>query len=242
MPCCTMPRRVVPCHITPFCAVSHCPVPCHVWVCHGVMCHGVMCRAHQTPSLSPQVTLTAEESPPLSLANLAGTRTVGEGTRFSSPRELLFTAFHTLPRDVYYWVLPAPFAGDKVPAALGTPGGQTIRPQAWLSLTKSHPAGDIVRRRAAVHGDAPGAGERPSAAAPARRAAAGQRHPPGALLRHQPPRRRPHRGHRALPRGEERRGCPPPRGGVGDTVSPTGCGRSVPGAGRTGATPPASIS
>ncbi|OPJ89972.1 hypothetical protein AV530_017859 [Patagioenas fasciata monilis] len=60
-----------------------------------------------------QVTLTAEESPPLSLANLAGTRTVGEGTRFSSPRELLFTAFHTLPRDVYYWVLPAPFTGDK---------------------------------------------------------------------------------------------------------------------------------
>ncbi|XP_014817217.1 PREDICTED: basement membrane-specific heparan sulfate proteoglycan core protein-like, partial [Calidris pugnax] len=60
------------------------------------------------------VVLTAEETPPLSLANLAGTQTVGDGARFSSPRELLFDAFQPLPRDVYYWVLPAPFAGDKV--------------------------------------------------------------------------------------------------------------------------------
>lgn len=194
MPCCAMPYNAILCRVTLSCATSRVGMP---W-CDVPWCD-VPCRAHQTPFLSPQVTLTTEESPPLSLANLAGTRTVGEGTRFSSPRELLFTAFHTLPRDVYYWVLPAPFTGDKVPAALGMPGGQTIRPQAWLSLTKSRPAGDIIRRRAAVHGDAPGTGECPSAAAPARRAAAGQRHPPGALLRHQPPCRRPHRCHRALP-------------------------------------------
>ena len=92
-----------------------------------------------------QVLLTAEETPPLSLANLAGSRTVGDGARFSSPRELLFAAFQTLPRDVYYWVLPAPFAGDKVPA-LGPTGGQGGHPRARLSLAASLPAGDIVWR------------------------------------------------------------------------------------------------
>lgn len=80
---------------------------------------------HQAPSflLPFQVLLTAEETPPLSLANLAGTQTVGDGARFASPRELLFAAFQPLPPDIYYWVLPAPFAGDKVPAP-GTAGGQ----------------------------------------------------------------------------------------------------------------------
>lgn len=75
--------------------------------------------------LPPQVLLTAEETPALSLANLAGTRTVPDGARFSSPRELLFAAFQTLPPDVYYWVLPAPFAGDKVPAR-GRGGGAEV--------------------------------------------------------------------------------------------------------------------
>ncbi|KAK2521549.1 Hspg2 [Columba guinea] len=82
--------------------------------CLPCFCMGVSRHCASSAWSRHQVTLTTEESPPLSLANLAGTRTVGEGTRFSSPRELLFTAFHTLPRDVYYWVLPAPFTGDKV--------------------------------------------------------------------------------------------------------------------------------
>lgn len=81
-------------------------------------------------SPSPQVLLTAEETPALSLANLAGTQTVADGARFSSPRELLFAAFQTLPPDVYYWVLPAPFAGDKVPALCqGRGGTRQVVPQ-----------------------------------------------------------------------------------------------------------------
>lgn len=83
--------------------------------------------------------------PPLSLANLAGTQTVGDGARFTSPRELLFAGFQALPRDVYYWVLPAPFTGDKVPVP-GPAGGHSGHPQAWLSLAAPHPTGDIVRR------------------------------------------------------------------------------------------------
>lgn len=58
---------------------------------------------------------------PLHLANLAGTRTAIEGSRFTAPGELIFSDFHTLPRDVYFWVLPSSFTGDKVPQA-GTGG------------------------------------------------------------------------------------------------------------------------
>lgn len=106
--------------------------------------HAVPCLPPSPFPLPFQVLLTAEETSPLSLANLAGTRTVSDRARFSSPRELLFTAFQELPRDVYYWVLPAPFAGDKVRAP-GPAGGQGGHPQGRLSLAASRPAGDIVR-------------------------------------------------------------------------------------------------
>ncbi|KAM9630106.1 basement membrane-specific heparan sulfate proteoglycan core protein isoform 9-T9 [Morphnus guianensis] len=82
--------------------------------CLQCFCMGVSRHCASSAWSRHQVLLTAEETPPLSLANLAGTRTVGDRARFSSPRELLFAAFQELPRDVYYWVLPAPFAGDKV--------------------------------------------------------------------------------------------------------------------------------
>uniref|UniRef100_A0A8C8S4U5 Basement membrane-specific heparan sulfate proteoglycan core protein n=1 Tax=Pelusios castaneus TaxID=367368 RepID=A0A8C8S4U5_9SAUR len=49
-----------------------------------------------------------------SLANLASTHTVREGIRSSGHTELAFSTFHTLPRDIYYWVLPDRFKGDKV--------------------------------------------------------------------------------------------------------------------------------
>uniref|UniRef100_A0A452GNE6 Uncharacterized protein n=1 Tax=Gopherus agassizii TaxID=38772 RepID=A0A452GNE6_9SAUR len=58
-----------------------------------------------------------EQVPPrahFSLANLANTRTVSEGIRSPGHAELAFSAFNTLPRDVYYWVLPDRFKGDKV--------------------------------------------------------------------------------------------------------------------------------
>lgn len=84
-----------------------------------MLCCVMLCHATPCPSPGPpfQVLLTAQDTPPLTLANLAGTQSVGTGARFSSQRELLFDAFQTLPSDVYYWVLPEPFTGDKVPAA-----------------------------------------------------------------------------------------------------------------------------
>lgn len=54
------------------------------------------------------------ETGQFTLSNLANTRTVSEGIRFVGLSELTFSSFHTLPRDVYYWVLPERFKGDKV--------------------------------------------------------------------------------------------------------------------------------
>ncbi|XP_049659348.1 basement membrane-specific heparan sulfate proteoglycan core protein isoform X12 [Accipiter gentilis] len=82
--------------------------------CLQCFCMGVSRHCASSAWSRHQVLLTAEETSPLSLANLAGTRTISDRARFSSPRELLFASFQELPRDVYYWVLPAPFAGDKV--------------------------------------------------------------------------------------------------------------------------------
>ncbi|KAJ6656843.1 hypothetical protein lerEdw1_003174 [Lerista edwardsae] len=50
----------------------------------------------------------------VTLSNAAGTRTVSEGVRSAGPSELAFSFFHKLPRDVYFWVLPEHFKGDKV--------------------------------------------------------------------------------------------------------------------------------
>ncbi|XP_059722449.1 basement membrane-specific heparan sulfate proteoglycan core protein isoform X3 [Haemorhous mexicanus] len=87
-----------------------------------------------------QVLLSSEDSAPLPLANLSGARLVGAMPRFVSPRELRFDAFRELPRGVHYWVLPAPFTGDKVTAY----GGElqytvTHQAPAGAPLASRHP-------------------------------------------------------------------------------------------------------
>ncbi|XP_050838437.1 basement membrane-specific heparan sulfate proteoglycan core protein isoform X5 [Serinus canaria] len=87
-----------------------------------------------------QVLLSSEDSAPLPLANLSGARLVGAVPHFVSPRELRFDAFRELPRGVHYWVLPAPFTGDKVTAY----GGElrytvTHRAPAGAPLPPRHP-------------------------------------------------------------------------------------------------------
>ncbi|KAM9521180.1 basement membrane-specific heparan sulfate proteoglycan core protein isoform 4-T4 [Guaruba guarouba] len=82
--------------------------------CLPCFCMGVSRHCASSAWSRHQVALTAEDTAPLSLATAAGAQPVGASARFSSPRELLFDTFHALPRDVYYWVLPAAFAGDKV--------------------------------------------------------------------------------------------------------------------------------
>ncbi|XP_062486115.1 basement membrane-specific heparan sulfate proteoglycan core protein isoform X8 [Pezoporus occidentalis] len=82
--------------------------------CLPCFCMGVSRHCASSAWSRHQVALTAEDTAPLSLATAAGAQPVGASARFSSPWELLFDTFHALPRDVYYWVLPTPFAGDKV--------------------------------------------------------------------------------------------------------------------------------
>uniref|UniRef100_A0A8D2Q521 Heparan sulfate proteoglycan 2 n=1 Tax=Varanus komodoensis TaxID=61221 RepID=A0A8D2Q521_VARKO len=55
-----------------------------------------------------------EQGPQFSLSNADGSRTVAEGVHVATGPELSFSSFHVLPRDVYYWVLPQRFRGDKV--------------------------------------------------------------------------------------------------------------------------------
>uniref|UniRef100_A0A8C0JBH2 Heparan sulfate proteoglycan 2 n=1 Tax=Chelonoidis abingdonii TaxID=106734 RepID=A0A8C0JBH2_CHEAB len=82
--------------------------------CLKCFCMGVSQQCASSYWNREQVRALDGERADFSLANLANTRTVSEGIRSPSHAELAFSAFHTLPRDVYYWVLPDRFRGDKV--------------------------------------------------------------------------------------------------------------------------------
>ncbi|XP_072210311.1 basement membrane-specific heparan sulfate proteoglycan core protein isoform X3 [Excalfactoria chinensis] len=82
--------------------------------CLKCFCMGVSRQCASSSWSRDQVRVTSEEVAPLHMANLAGTRTAIQGSRFTAPGELIFSDFHTLPRDVYFWVLPSSFTGDKV--------------------------------------------------------------------------------------------------------------------------------
>ncbi|KAL2104346.1 hypothetical protein ACEWY4_001214 [Coilia grayii] len=51
-----------------------------------------------------------------SLSNTAGSRTITEGVSQRGPAEVVYRTFYNLPNDIYYWVLPESFRGDKVTA------------------------------------------------------------------------------------------------------------------------------
>lgn len=49
-----------------------------------------------------------------SLANSANSRTISEGISQKGSSEVVYRSFTSVPIDVYYWVLPEGFRGDKV--------------------------------------------------------------------------------------------------------------------------------
>lgn len=49
-----------------------------------------------------------------SLANSGNTKTFREGISQTGSSEIVYRSFSSLPSDVYYWVLPESFRGDKV--------------------------------------------------------------------------------------------------------------------------------
>lgn len=51
-----------------------------------------------------------------SLSNSRNTKSFSEGISQRGSSEVVFRSFSSLPSDVYYWVLPKSFRGDKVSA------------------------------------------------------------------------------------------------------------------------------
>lgn len=49
-----------------------------------------------------------------SLSNRGNTKTFREGISQIGSSEIIYHSFSRLPSDVYYWVLPESFRGDKV--------------------------------------------------------------------------------------------------------------------------------
>ncbi|XP_074831677.1 basement membrane-specific heparan sulfate proteoglycan core protein isoform X3 [Carettochelys insculpta] len=82
--------------------------------CLKCFCMGVSRQCASSSWSRDQVRALDSERAYFRLANLASTRSVSEGIHSPSHAELAFSAFHALPRDVYYWVLPDRFKGDKV--------------------------------------------------------------------------------------------------------------------------------
>ncbi|XP_042333788.1 LOW QUALITY PROTEIN: basement membrane-specific heparan sulfate proteoglycan core protein [Sceloporus undulatus] len=84
--------------------------------CLRCFCMGVSRQCASSSWNRDQVRVAYEdaERAQFGLSNAVGTRTSSEGIRFTGPSEFAFSSFHTLPRDVYFWVLPERFRGDKV--------------------------------------------------------------------------------------------------------------------------------
>ncbi|XP_032903838.1 basement membrane-specific heparan sulfate proteoglycan core protein isoform X7 [Amblyraja radiata] len=61
-----------------------------------------------------QAALDEQERGLYKFTNMADTHRITEGIRISASNELIFTNFATIPRDIYYWILPKRFKGDKV--------------------------------------------------------------------------------------------------------------------------------
>uniref|UniRef100_A0A8C9YGN9 Heparan sulfate proteoglycan 2 n=1 Tax=Sander lucioperca TaxID=283035 RepID=A0A8C9YGN9_SANLU len=51
-----------------------------------------------------------------SLSNSANTKTISEGISQRGSSEVVYRSFSSVPKDIYYWVLPESFRGDKVTA------------------------------------------------------------------------------------------------------------------------------
>jgi len=49
-----------------------------------------------------------------SLSNSANTKTISEGISQRGSSEVIYRSFSGVPNDIYYWVLPESFRGDKV--------------------------------------------------------------------------------------------------------------------------------
>lgn len=157
-----------------------------------------------------QVLGASEQPSQFSLTNAAGTHTTSEGVSSPTPGELLFSSFHNLLSEPYFWSLPTSFRGDKVGRAEGQPrqGGHwenrdsVARLKSPAESLSTPVPGDFLRRRAALHRDPAAPAQFCTPAQTATGGVAGQQHCVGTscLKGAQPwPAQQ---LHSALPRGE----------------------------------------
>ncbi|KAM9297026.1 LOW QUALITY PROTEIN: basement membrane-specific heparan sulfate proteoglycan core protein [Gastrophryne carolinensis] len=84
--------------------------------CLKCFCMGVtrLCSSSYWNRDQVSSTYDSHQRAPFSISNAGGTRTTSDGVSVTGPSELAFGSFTNLPQDVYYWVLPEPYKGDKV--------------------------------------------------------------------------------------------------------------------------------
>ncbi|XP_041129698.1 basement membrane-specific heparan sulfate proteoglycan core protein-like isoform X5 [Polyodon spathula] len=81
--------------------------------CLQCFCMGVT-KQCASSSWNREQVRAAHNGQEFTLSNSANTRTISEGIILQSSSELTFRSFSEHPTDVYYWVLPERFRGDKV--------------------------------------------------------------------------------------------------------------------------------
>lgn len=73
---------------------------------------------HTTPTLCQRVCFSqvrgGANGQLFSLSNGGNTKTITEGISQRGSSEVVYRSFSSVPNDIYYWVLPESFRGDKV--------------------------------------------------------------------------------------------------------------------------------
>ncbi|XP_072282815.1 basement membrane-specific heparan sulfate proteoglycan core protein, partial [Pyxicephalus adspersus] len=84
--------------------------------CLKCFCMGVtrQCSSSYWNRDQVRATYDSHERAPFSISNAASTQTISEGITVTGPSELTFSSFNNIPQDIYFWVLPERFKGDKV--------------------------------------------------------------------------------------------------------------------------------
>ncbi|XP_048206407.1 basement membrane-specific heparan sulfate proteoglycan core protein isoform X3 [Perognathus longimembris pacificus] len=82
--------------------------------CLKCFCMGVSRQCTSSSWSRSQVLGASEEPGQFSLTNAAGSHTTSEGISSPASGELVFSSFHSLLSEPYFWSLPSRFRGDKV--------------------------------------------------------------------------------------------------------------------------------
>ncbi|KAM4652668.1 basement membrane-specific heparan sulfate proteoglycan core protein [Discoglossus pictus] len=88
-------------------------------------------------------TYDRQERIQFTISNVASTRTFSDGIRVTGQSELTFSSFSNIPQDIYFWVLPEHFKGDKV-TSYGGELRYTIKYEAPIGSEPLYTQPDVV--------------------------------------------------------------------------------------------------